>query len=161
MPLDTYSDHQELPVSPIKIVQPEMPVEHHADTFDMDTANHQNQNMNETFVANDEIAENHKLLEEAASPPRRVTRNLSYVIRRDSESPNNNSPAHPSENIENIAVDLNNTFVRTREGTYSPSPTGSNNSIHTSSMEELHNLARIQEQSKSNTCVAYSCLFFV
>jgi hypothetical protein len=146
LPLETYSDHHhDLPLSPIRVVQPQPDIPlTHPEPVDAEP-NYQNKNMNETFVASEDM-EAQRITNEM-SPPRRVTRNLSYVIRRDSESPNNNSPVHPSENIENIAVDLNSTFTRTREGTYSPSPTGSSNSIHTSSMEELHNLARLQEQT--------------
>ncbi|CAG7727591.1 unnamed protein product [Allacma fusca] len=114
LPLETYSDHHDLPLSPIRVVQPEVPVSHpQPETLEVET-NFQNMNMNETFVATEDM-EAQRITNEM-SPPRRVTRNLS-------------------------------TFTRTREGTYSPSPTGSSNSIHTSSMEELHNLARLQEQT--------------
>jgi len=110
-------------------------------------------NMNETFLTSEINIDSSTDTEEnvptwtpeqetnsVTSAPRKVARNSSYVIRRDST--NNNSG-----NVAPQTPDMNTTYSRhAADEDYSSSRSGSNNSLHNISMEELHNIARRQEQ---------------
>lgn len=93
-------------------------------------------NLNETFSA-----------ENGQSPSteksRRVTRNLSYVIRSEEESPNNNSSPQVSTNTSRS--DLNNTF--SFEGETDREAQGTRSS-HNTSMEDLNSRVASQIRSK-------------
>lgn len=105
-------------------------------------------NLNETFVA-----------ENGESPSsersRRVTRNLSYVIRRDEESPNNNSSPQVSANASRC--DLNSTFGYEHEADREPDPQGTRSSRNTS-MEDLN--SRVASQIRSKWPFDFKCFSF-
>jgi len=111
-------------------------------------------NMNETFSSPEEYNEmNTTVVMQShngngkSKSAKRVTRNLSYVIRRGSESPQSNDEAMNHAD-DNEAGGLNSTYTQPADEDYLSSPSDSNNSLNTSSMEALQSRARDQERSK-------------
>lgn len=125
-------------------------------TFNRGTVNHRvspfnhngSGNLNETFIQEDPShcdQLNTTIVIERSS--RQVSRNLSYTVK--------DSPTNDSEDFARSSDEFNTTFTRNPEESVS-SPTDSNSSIHNISMEELHNMARLQEQCKLCICIKLS-----
>jgi len=98
-------------------------------------------NLNETFDADD--AETGFEVKKERS--RQVTRNVSYVVRREEESPNNNTLAHVAPPP--ARVDLNNTFTYDGDGDVDICQISMSGSHHPS-MESLNSRVESQIRSK-------------